>query len=227
MICIAVDDEPKALTVIQKHAEQIPFLELVATFVNVFEAQEYLEKHEVDLLLLDIQMPDISGMQWLRTLPRPPLVIFTTAFPQYAAESYELEAVDYLVKPFDLERLLRAVNKARAIMHTKKDLPDIIFVKDGVRQVKLRLQEIMYVEAAGNYVIVYTSEQKVMIRQSLRDVYKALADHNFLRVHKSFLVNLQKIEIIEDQHIYIGAARIPVSKSYRKALQEAIDGFGL
>ncbi|PHN04119.1 LytR/AlgR family response regulator transcription factor [Flavilitoribacter nigricans] len=225
MHCIAIDDEPKALTVIRKHAEQIPFLDLAATFVNVFEAQQYLEEHQVDLVFLDIQMPDISGMQWLRSLHQPPLVIFTTAFPQYAADSYELEAVDYLIKPFDLERFLRAVNKARSLSESSRQRPDFFFVKDGSRQVKLRIKEILYLEAAGNYVSIYTPGQKILVRQTLQSFSEQLAPYHFLRVHKSYLVNLQRIDSIEYQHIHIGASRIPVGKPYREGLQQAIDRF--
>lgn len=227
MTCIAIDDEPKGLTVLRKHAEGIPFLDLVASFTDAFAAQAFLAEHAVDLIFLDIQMPDISGMEWLRSLPDPPLVIFTTAFPQYAAASYELDAVDYLVKPFDRERLLRAVNRVRSQLDATQALPDFLFVKDGTRQVKVRLDDILYCEAAGNYVILHTPEQKVMARQSLQSLSERLGEHHFLRVHKSYLVHLPRIDAIEHQEIRIGAARIPVSKGYRAALREATERLGL
>lgn len=225
MICIAVDDEPKALSIIRKHAGQIPFLELTATFVNVFEAQLYLEQKLVDVLFLDIQMPDISGMQWLRSLSRPPMVIFTTAFPQFAADSYELEAVDYLVKPFNLERFLQAVNKARTIRKQLPRLPEFIFVKDGSRQVKLWIAHIRYLEASGNYVCLHTTEQKVLVRQTLQSLSKRLTPYHFLRVHKSYVVNLKQIDSINSLQIRIGDARIPVAKAYQEELQRVIDQF--
>ncbi len=164
---IALDDEQIALEVIKKHAEKIPYLELNHTFVNPFEAMKYLSAQPVDLLFLDINMPDISGLEFLKSLTQKPRVIFTTAYSEYAVESYEHGAIDYLLKPFDFGRFLKAVNKAAEVLKEKND--DYLFIKEGFDHVRLALNELIFAKAEGNYVKLVCKDQQVMTRLKMSE----------------------------------------------------------
>lgn len=212
MNVIAIDDEPQALNIIGMLAEKVPFLRLQASFTDAMEALVYLQNHSVDLVLLDIQMPDISGLDWVRGLTDPPLIIFTTAYSEYAAESYELQAVDYLVKPISFNRFLKAVNRAAQLRQQER--PTYTFVKSGHQYVRIDFEELLYVQGAANYVDFYTQKGRVTVRMKLGEAVELLPD-NFAQVHRSYLVNLQHVQRVEHNHVILGEAQLTIGKAYR------------
>lgn len=221
MTAIAIDDEPIALEVIKKHASKVPFVELKATFANAFEAVDYLQKNKIDLLFLDIKMPDISGIEFFKTLPNPPTVIFTTAYSEHAVEGFEVDAVDYLLKPFSLSRFLKACTKANELLALKTGnsaYADYIFLKDGYEQVKVLFADILYIESAGNYLnIVLKNNQKLLIRSTISDIEIQLPEHLFTRIHRSYIVANNKVERYNKQAVFIGLTEIPIGNTYHFA----------
>ncbi len=218
---IAIDDEPKALEVVQLHAAKVPFLDLENSFTNAFNAIQHLQTHKIDLIFLDIKMPDISGIEFMSCLPKPPMVVFTTAYSDYAVQGFELDAVDYLLKPFSLARFTRSCNKALAILSVRNDdVEKFIFLKTGYEEEKVMLKEILYVEAEGNYVSVVLSGKKLLSRQSMTEVSIQLPETEFIRIHRSFVIALDKIEKIGRQEIVIGGKSIPIGASYDEKLME-------
>ncbi|KYG84277.1 two-component system response regulator [Roseivirga seohaensis] len=217
---IAIDDEPIALDIIESHANKIPFLELKASFTNAYQALEFLKTNSVDLLFLDVKMPDISGMDFLKSLSKAPLVIFTTAYQEYALESYDFQTVDYLLKPFDFGRFLKAVNKASDRLEQKND--QHLFLKTGYEYVRLEIAKIKYAKAEGNYVKFVTENEQVLSRMTMQQAENALLPHGFLKTHRSFLVNKTFINKIEKHQLSIGSEIIPISSIYYQLLVEAI-----
>lgn len=220
MNCIAIDDEPMALDVIKSHAAKVPFIQLLATFVDGLEAITYMQKQKVDLIFLDINMPDLSGLQLAECLPGKPFIIFTTAYSEYAVESYEVRAVDYLLKPFDFNRFLKAVIRAQEQFEIRennaaaKASKEYFFIKSGYQQIKVRYDEILYVEAAGNYMCFFTLTTKILSRLTIKEVIELLPHNQFMRVHKSYIVALPHIHRIEHNHIFIKQAKIPIGAVY-------------
>jgi two-component system LytT family response regulator len=220
MIAIAIDDEPIALDIIKSHAAKVPFFELTATFTNAFTALAYLQQNKVDLMFLDIKMPDISGIDFLNTLSNPPMVIFTTAYSEHAVQSFELDAIDYLLKPFSLSRFLKACNKAQELYDLRNRPiagagPDFIFVKDGYEQVKVQLNEILFVEAAGNYTKIYLTEKRSLsTRITLADMQLVLPDKRFIRSHRAFIVAWDKISKFDRTQINIDEHVVPIGAMY-------------
>lgn len=232
--CIAVDDEPLALDVIAHHAGKIPFLNLKAKVNNAFEALELLHKEKFDLVFLDIQMPELTGFELWRSLQNKPLVIFTTAYPNYALESYELDAVDYLVKPIPFERFLKAVNKAKQRLTSIQEIPetttvnansqDFIFVKTEYKTVKIFLDDILYVESVKDYVSFQLKSEKILSLLSMKTLEDSLPKELFIRVHRSFIIAFNKIEEIERNNIVINKKLIPIGDNYRESFKVIIDG---
>ncbi len=231
--CITIDDEPLALDVIAHHAEKIPFLNLKAKINNAFEAIDLLHKEKIDLIFLDIQMPELTGFELLRTLHHKPFVIFTTAYPNFALESYELDAVDYLVKPISFERFLKAVNKVKQrISHPYESseglinhsTSDFIFVKTEYKTVKIFLDDILYIESEKDYVAFQLKNEKILSLLSIKSVEEFLPKENFVRVHRSFIIAFNKIEAIERNTITIEKKSIPVGDHYREFFKLLIDG---
>lgn len=234
MRCVVIDDEPYALDLIKDYIQRTPFLELVSGFSNPFKALDFLNRERVDLIFLDINMPELSGIQLIKTLHYPPKVIFTTAYPEFAAESYEYNAIDYLVKPVKYERFLKAVNKAAKLIQPEIQTPTIItqepkvekdgfiFVKSGQQQVKILPSEILYVEAAGNYMCFYTREKKVMSLLTMNEVLDLLPGNNFVRIHKSYIISLNHIDAIERHDVVIGGKQIPIGITYREHFLKAL-----
>jgi two-component system LytT family response regulator len=222
---IAIDDEPKALDVVKAHASKVTFLELKNCFTNAFEAIPYLQKQKTDLIFLDIQMPDISGIDFIPCLQNTPMVIFTTAYSEYAVQGFELNALDYLLKPFSLARFTRSCNKALD-MHTLryKENPDFIFVKTGYEEEKIFLDDLLYVEADGNYVTFILKDRKLLSRLSLADVSMILPENQFIRIHRSYLIALNKIAKIARQELTLGGITLPVGASYEEKLNEVLAG---
>ncbi len=219
MIAIAIDDEPIALEVIKSHAAKVPFVELKATFTNAFDAIDFLQKNRTDLLFLDIKMPDISGIEFFKSLPNPPMVIFTTAYSEHAVEGFEVSAIDYLLKPFSLSRFLKACTKANELLALKSGTPkhsDHIFLKDGYEQVKIIFDDILYIEASGNYLNIFLKDQqKLMTRSTINDLTLQLPESDFTRVHRSYIVNNRKVEKFNKQAVFIGFTEIPIGNTYQ------------
>lgn len=213
---IAIDDEPSALTIIKSHADKVSFLELIATFTNPFQGIEYINDHAPDVIFLDINMPDISGLQLLKNLTKKPLIIFTTAHSEYAVKSYEIEAVDYLLKPFDYARFLLAVTKVKEKLNqTVKPTNPFFFVNTGNQKQRIFYEDIHYLEGEGNYVNYYTTKGKVMVRSTIKKTVASLPQKQFIQLHRSYLVALSWIDKIEDNHVFIENKRIPIGATYK------------
>jgi len=218
MTAIAIDDEPIALDIIRSHASKVPFLELKAAFTNAFEAISYLQANKIDLIFLDIKMPDISGIDFLKSLTKPPMVVFTTAYTEHAVQSFELDAVDYLLKPFSLSRFLKACNKAQELFNLRNQKmeakSEYIFVKDGYEQIKVELDEILYVEASGNYTQIQLKGKLLSSRITINDLAEILPKNDFIRCHRAFIVARNKITKFDRSQIWIGEKIIPIGATY-------------
>ena len=220
MKAIAIDDEPIALEIIKAHAAKVPFLELKAEFTDAFKALEYLQKENIDLLFLDIKMPDISGIDFFNSLSRKPLVIFTTAYSEHAVTSFELDAVDYLLKPFSLPRFIKSCNKAFELFNFRNGVAatDHLYVKTGYEQQKIFYADILYLEATGNYVTFVLNDKNILSRSTIAEVATLLPSDKFIRVHRSYLVSVSKIEKVEKHQVTINKLKIPVSEAYSQNL---------
>ena len=219
MIAIAIDDEPIALDIVAAHAAKVPFIELKASFTNAFEAITYLQQNKVDLIFLDIKMPDISGIDFLKALSKPPMVIFTTAYSEHAVQSFELDAVDYLLKPFSLSRFLKACNKAKELFDLRnqspENKPDFIFIKDGYEQIKVILTEILYIEASGNYTQIHLTQDRLLSsRITINELADILPNQQFLRTHRAFIISKDKINRYDRSQVFIGNKSIPIGITY-------------
>jgi two-component system LytT family response regulator len=217
LTAIAIDDEPPALEVVRSHASKIPFIELKADFTDAFKAMEYMQREPVDLLFLDIKMPDISGIQLLNCLNKKPLVIFTTAYSEHAVASFELDAIDYLLKPFSLARFTKACNKANEIFSLRNNpdgKKDYLFLKTGYEQVKVNFADVCYLEATGNYVNFVLKDQTILSRMTITEVETLLPADRFIRIHRSFIAAIDKIDKIERHQLLINGAILPVGSSY-------------
>ena len=231
--CIAVDDEPLARRLLKENIEQIPFLELVSTCKNAFEAMEVLNSQAVDLIFLDIQMPGMIGTKFIQSLRTKPMVIFVTAYSNYAVESYDLEVIDYLLKPVSIERFTKAAYKA--LDAKKKDnsplpvsestLNDSFFVKAEYALVKIIVEDITHIEGMKDYVkiFLYSSPKPVLTKSTLKGISEKLPNKTFMRVHKSYIVNLAQIESIRGNTISIGKFEIPVSESQKSDLLDLLN----
>ncbi|KQC02644.1 LytTR family DNA-binding domain-containing protein [Pedobacter sp. Hv1] len=224
MIAIAIDDEPIALDIVAAHAAKVPFIELKASFTNAFEAITYLQQNKVDLLFLDIKMPDISGIEFLKALSKPPMVIFTTAYSEHAVQSFELDAVDYLLKPFSLSRFLKACNKAKELFDLRNQSPeqkaDFIFIKDGYEQIKVSLTDILYIEASGNYTQIHLTQDRLLSsRITINELADILPNQQFLRTHRAFIISKDKISRYDRSQVFIGDKSIPIGITYLPSLK--------
>jgi two-component system LytT family response regulator len=214
---IAIDDEPLALEVVRSHALKVPFLNLKAEFTDAFKALEFLQHEPVDLLFLDIKMPDISGIDLLNCLNKKPLVIFTTAYSEHAVESFELDAIDYLLKPFALTRFIKACNKANEIHNLRNGVTEkknYLFLKAGYDLVKVNFEEICYLEATGNYVNFVLKDKTILSRLTITEVEAMLPADQFIRIHRSFITALSKIDKIERHQLLVNGAVLPVGNLY-------------
>ena len=225
---IAIDDEPHALEVVKMLAEKVPFISLEAIFTNSVKAIPYLQNNKIDLLFLDINMPDISGIEFVNILPKCPMVIFTTAYSEYAVKGFELDAVDYLLKPFSLARFTKACNKALDLKKSIGEvLSDFIFLKTGYEEQKVMLQDIHYIEAEGNYMIYYLSIKKLLSRQSIAEALIPIPSEQFVRIHRSYIISLSKIEKISRNSVWILGKEIPVGASFEDKLVDIRGVLGL
>jgi len=225
--CVAVDDEPLALDVLKDFISKTPLLESKGEFSDAFQAMDFLKKNQIDILFLDIQMPQLTGIQLLKSLPDPPLVIFTTAYSSYAVEGFNLDAIDFLLKPFAYERFLKAVNKASEYLNyrdkpTSIDNSTFIFIKSDYQIVKIGLDEILYIEGMDDYVKIFTNEKMLLSNMTMKDMLKKLPPQLFARVHRSFIVPLQRIESVRNKRIKIADKSIPVGDSYAEAFYKTL-----
>ncbi|MDO1445712.1 LytTR family DNA-binding domain-containing protein [Rhodocytophaga aerolata] len=221
LTAIAIDDEPQALDVVQLHAAKVPFLQLEASFTNAFEAISYLQANKVDLIFLDIKMPDISGIEFITCLSQVPMIIFTTAYSQYAVKGFELNAIDYLLKPFSLVRFTKACNKALEHKQLRSKEPEnYIFIKTGYEEEKVWLADICYVEAEGNYLTFMLKDKQLLSRQTMTDIVKVLPPEKFIRIHRSYTIAIDKIEKLTRQEVTVAGKTIPVGVSYEEKLEE-------
>jgi two-component system LytT family response regulator len=226
MTCIAIDDEPKALEVIERYCQKISLASLKATFREPLKAIEFLNREKVDLIFLDINMPDISGMQLLQTLSPRPLIIFTTAYSQYAVESYEMNALDYLLKPVTFERFLTAINKAAAALSSKNtpglDEDAAVFIKSGPQTHRVKISEILYLEKNGNYITIHRKDGNILIRENMVDIFDLVPAADFIRVHKSYVVGIRHISMIEVHQLIVNGEKIPIGSTYRDTLRDRL-----
>lgn len=235
--CLVVDDEPLALDILAKYINQTPSLTLVAVCTDALEALSLIQQGKIDLVFLDIQMPSLTGIQFLRVINGKSKAILTTAYSEYAMEGYELDVIDYLLKPISFERFLKAVQKAASRFQINESVatplsavtvpkevkpniaepqPDFIFVKTEYKIIKLDLSSILYIEGLKDYVSIYTADERILTLQTMKKMEELLPSNRFARVHKSYIVSLEKINSIERQRIYIGKATIPIGESYYK-----------
>ncbi len=234
--CIAIDDEPLALDIITAYCSKVPFLNLVGTFSNAIDTLEYLRHNSVDLMFLDIQMEELTGIQLLNSLKSKPLVIFTTAYDQYAIQGFDLDVLDYLLKPIPFERFVKGANKAleqmqkeKTIVIEKQERPatpntnTFFFVKTETRIEKVNATEVLYVEGMGDYWRIVTKSRRIMTLMNAKGIEEILHEPGFCRVHKSFFVAVDKIEFVERKQIKIGEILIPISDTYQKNFFDLIE----
>ncbi len=216
---IAIDDEPLALEIIKTFCDQIDYLDLAATFTETGTALKYLEDNKVDLLFLDINMPSISGIELYKKLDKSILVIFTTAYTEYAVEGFNLDAIDYLLKPFEFDRFKKAVEKVKeynSYLHKKEtEVQQYLFVRVDYSLVKVTLADILYIEGLDNYFKIHFDNGKtLLVRMSLKSVSEKLPADEFIRVHRSFIVSLSKVKYLRNKTIHLGDTEIPVGTNY-------------
>jgi two-component system, LytTR family, response regulator len=233
--CIAIDDEPLALDIIKDYCSKVAFLNLLKTFDNAIESIEYIRSNKVDLIFLDIQMEELSGIQLLNALKYRPFVIFTTAYERYAIQGFELDVVDYMLKPISFERFIKGVNKVfeRIQLDVGNDKPEtgkikpaeasFFFVKTETRMERIENCDVLYVEGMGDYWRIVTKTRRIMTLMNAKKLEEVLHEPQFCRVHKSFFIALDKIESIERNRIKIGDQYIPVSETYHKAFFDLVE----
>ena len=239
--CIIVDDEPLARNLLSDYVRKVPELNLVQTVSSPLLVMDVLRNNEIDIMFLDVQMPDLTGIALLKILQKKPLIVLTTAYSEYALEGYELDVADYLLKPITFERFLRTVDKVTQRLAERHAAPMLqptvvpapipsadapapfVFVKDGTKLVKVRVDDILYVEGLKDYVTIHTKTQKVVSLQRLKALEEELPSDKFIRVHNSFIVGLQGIDVIHKNDVQVGTAMIPIGETYKKAFREFIE----
>ncbi len=226
--CVIIDDEPLARKGLKEYIGDVDFLNLIGEFDSPLKATELLHSGDVQLLFLDIQMPKISGLLFFKSLQLPPPVIFTTAYPQYALEGFEVNALDYLVKPISFERFLKAVLKAKEFYEIRETndkesaSSNYFFIKADNKLVKILFEDVLYVEALQNYVLIHTIEKKYMTYLTFKSVEDYLPKNDFFKVHKSYIVSISKVDSIEGNDILIGQQHIPISRSQKDDVLEKL-----
>ena len=217
------------------YVSKVSSLNLVDVCENALQAFELLKKENIDLLFLDIQMPEITGISFIKNLQHKPIVVFTTAYSEYALEGYELDVLDYLLKPVTFERFIKAVDKVTARLQTpeaqtgkgnlaEEKSKDFVFIKDGTRHIKLMLRDILFVEGLKDYVSIHTTNQKIVTLQRMKNMEELLPADVFLRIHHSYIVNMQAVDSVQKHEVRIAGKVLPVSDSYRKVLKAYIEG---
>ncbi|NQU53525.1 MAG: response regulator transcription factor [Bacteroidetes bacterium] len=231
--CLIIDDEPLARDLMRSHIEKLENIEIVAECGDAMKALQELRNHQIDLMFMDIQMPQITGIEFLKTLKHPPKVIITTAYREYALDGFELDVVDYLLKPITFERFLKSINKY--YQNTQEELQNIapgpsqnntaeafIYVKENKKVIKLHLNEILYVEGLSEYVQIYTKQKKIITKTSMTNMQEKLPDTDFMRIHKSYIVSMAKIEAFTSHSIEVPGKELPIGRSYKKSVLQAL-----
>ncbi len=230
--CIIIDDEPMAIELLEEYVEKCPFLQHSGSYRDAVKALDFLHSSQIDLIFLDINMPDLTGIQFLKALVDQPMVIFTTAYPEYAVESYDFAAVDYLLKPIEFDRFLKSVNKAQDLHNLKLTDQDInntpesqtefMMIKSGTDYYRVVIEEILYIESAGNYVNFITESGEIMSLMSMKSTLELLPRDKFIRIHKSYIVAVNKIMKIDHDSVYINKKEIPIGDVYRDNIKSII-----
>jgi two-component system, LytTR family, response regulator len=231
--CVIIEDEPLARNLMTEYVRKVPELNLLNAFSNPLEALEALRTLSVDLLFLDVQMPEITGISLLKVLKKRPLVVLTTAYSEYALEGYELDVADYLLKPITFERFLKSVDKImqrleaepKHVITTTENSPSptFVFVKDGTKLVKIQLDEILYVEGLKDYVTIHTTHQKITTLQRMKALEEQLPADKFIRIHNSYIVALNAIEVVQKNEVEIKGATLPIGDTFKKSFKEFIE----
>ncbi len=236
--CLAVDDEPLALRVIESHVEKLSDVELVAKCSNAIQAFEVLKNKPIDLVFLDIQMPELTGIEFMKSLQNPPLVVFTTAYRNYAIEAFDLDVLDYLLKPISFNRFLKAINKFYNRREGKpEEAPknlnvahgqeqDHIFVKKNKTMVKVFFYDILYIESMKDYVKIHTPEEIHFVKHQISTLESELPDGEFIRVHKSYIIPIAKVTTISPKSVGIGELKIPIGRNYKEYVLKKLNYFG-
>ncbi|MEM1339113.1 MAG: LytTR family DNA-binding domain-containing protein [Bacteroidota bacterium] len=234
MRCIAIDDEPLALSLLKDNIERIPFLDLVGTCNDVFEAMSILEKNQIDLIFIDIHMPGLSGLEYIKSLPVKPLVIFNTAYEKYATEGYDLDIVDYLVKPVSMDRFLRACQRAKNqfVLKTGKNdrsnetNKDYFFVNSDYSLVKVQFDDIIWLQGYGDYVKFHLkgAEFPLVVRTSFKSLETELPNTRFIRIHKSYIISVNTISAIKKNTVFLGNKEFVIGEAYRENVEKLIKG---
>lgn len=240
MNCIVIDDEPTALDLLKDFIGKIPFLTLEKTFANPIEALAYIQENKVDLVFVEVELPDLSGVEFVKCLQSKPMVVFTAANDKYALAGYDLEVTDYLLKPIVFDRFLRAVNKAyglnklfkkfidrTGLVPEKETQSEFIMVKTGYNTININLNDILYVEGLKDYIKIHLTGKTILTLNSLKKLQEMLPESRFVRVHRSFIVSLPKIDSIQRNRIVIGKTFVPVGENYKNAFKEAIASINL
>ena len=235
--CIIVDDEPIARQYLSDYVRKMPQLELIATFGRAADAYRTIEQGEVDLLFLDIQMPGLTGLEFLRTLAYRPSVVLTTAYSEYALEGYELDVTDYLLKPISFDRFAKAIKKTTREEHSQSGkiqnvdydtssqspvLRDFIFVKSGYKSIKVNLSDILYVEGLKEYVVIHTKDRKFTKLDRMKNLEIQLRGNGFLRIHKSYIVSIRNVEAVFGNTVEIGGMQLPIGRSFKGEIERAL-----
>jgi len=226
--CIIVDDEPVARRILHEFVDQVPFMHLQGKFENAMKAETFLGNNDTDIMFLDIEMPKVSGLQLLQTIDKKPLVILTTAFPQYALEGYELEVIDYLLKPIAFNRFMKAVQKAKEYKQMQQATSvsqassSWLFVKSDKRIEKIELNDILYAETLGNYIIIHLQNKKIIAYLTLKSLESQLPANEFIKIHQSYLVNCSRINAIEGNDVKINETSLPISRNYRDMVMNVV-----
>lgn len=222
--CIIIEDEPLAVKVLSDYVSEVPFLDLQGTFKDAILATEYLRNHEVNLIFLDIHLPKLKGMAFLKTLINPPSVIITTAYHQYAVEGFDLNVTDYLLKPFDFERFFMAVNKvksAKTEVLIPSETKDYIFVNVQKKKVKILFSEIVFIESQKEYIRIVTTKGEYLSKMGTGEIEALLPENQFKRIHRSFIISIQKIESFNSEIVEVNGVIIPIGRGYR----DIVEGF--
>jgi len=232
--CIIIDDEPLAREVLEGHLQQSDFVESINQFSNAFDALLYLKNNEADVIFLDIEMPGMTGIDFLKSIPQPPLTVFTTAYRDYAFEGFELGVIDFLLKPISCNRLAQALEKIRDFLILKEQNVKIedspvegsqgsIFVKSGVQRIKLQFDEVTHIQGLKDYAIIYTNSGKIVLKGSIKAMLEIFPKNGFIRVHKSFIVSIPKITRIEKNRIVLNAYQIPIGRNYKDDVENILN----
>jgi DNA-binding LytR/AlgR family response regulator len=228
MNCIIIDDEPMARSGLKEYIGEVDFLKLLGEFEHPLKAMDIIGEQSIDLIFLDIQMPKITGTDFLKSLQHPPLIIFTTAFPDYALQGYELNAVDYLLKPFSFDRFLKAVMKAKTLlsktgqMEYIENSDEYFFIKSDNAIVKIKLDEILFAEALQNYIAIHTTQKKYVSYLTFKAVLDKLLPHQFIQTHKSFVVSPTKVDSVSGNEMKIGSHIVPISRNLKDEVMEKL-----